>query len=245
MPENQIVDYRSLDAGGRVLRGQLELRGREEGRLEEITGSIPFDSRSHEIFGFFEIVRRGAFRSTLERGDDVVALVNHNVDARLARRSAGTLDLAEEEARLAWSIDTPDTATGRDTVEEIRRGDLNGSSFAFNVRSQRWSELDGVNLRELLEVDLLDVGPATFPSYGGSTAQLRSLFSGAEFAGLPAALVRFEQRADGLEPRGDDRDLVRRAIDRLEGVLRGDVNSDYAGEIDLLRRKLQLAELGG
>ena len=62
----------------------------------------------------------------------------------------------------------------------ISRGDMDGMSFCFYVSedNQRWSERDGVNVREILKVDkVIEVSAVNFPAYGGTNIDSRSLDS--------------------------------------------------------------------
>jgi len=110
-----------------------------------------------------------------ERGD-VRALFNHDPSHLLGRLTAGTLKLSVDQRGLKYEIDMPDTSTGRDVSASIQRGDLTGSSFGFVVRKggQRFATQDRNEIRELNNVELLDVGPVTFPAYDGSSVGMRS-----------------------------------------------------------------------
>ena len=62
-----------------------------------------------------------------------------------------------------------------DAVELIRRGDIDGASFAFVAVGEKWSTLpDGKALREILDVDLYDIAPATYPAYSTTSASMRT-----------------------------------------------------------------------
>ena len=86
--------------------------------------------RLGEIFA--ERIERGAFDKTLERGD-VAALFSHRHDQVLGHTQSGTLRLSIDDRGLKYEIDPPDTQLGRDVVTSIRRGDIRGSSFGFDV----------------------------------------------------------------------------------------------------------------
>lgn len=132
--------------------------------------------------GFFrEVIRAGAFARTLREGADVRALVDHDSSKILGRRSAGTLHVQEDKRGLFIEIAPPNTATGRDTVESIHRGDITGMSFGFVAKEERWSDRNKPQpLRELLDVDIDDVSVATFPAYVNTDVALRSLNAGKE-----------------------------------------------------------------
>ncbi len=129
--------------------------------------------------GCVERIMPGAFAEAIESGD-VAGLRNHNAESLLGRTSAPTptLRLSEDRIGLRYEIDPPDTVCGRETVTLIERGDLQGSSFAFKIIDERWKEemIGGVTIqvREVLKVELFDVGPVTFPAYKSASAGIGS-----------------------------------------------------------------------
>ena len=65
------------------------------------------------------------------------------------------------------------TTLGVDMVEEIRRGDLSGASFQFIAKKDRWTKgRDGLPLRDVLDVDLLQASLVAFPGYPTTTAEV-------------------------------------------------------------------------
>jgi len=165
----------------RILSGDdMELRvvDSKDGKPPHIHGyAARFNRESVDLGGFVEQIRPGAFTKAAEKSD-VRALKNHNADLVLGRTTAKTLKLAENSRGLKFDIAAPDTTTGRDTVEEIRRGDITGCSFSFMLADggDEWTEKNGVVMRTILEVDeLFDVGPVTFPAYPDTSVAVRSL----------------------------------------------------------------------
>lgn len=125
----------------------------------------------------YERIMPGAFDRAVAE-DDVRALVNHDSSQIVGRKSAGTLRLSTDSRGLKYEIDLPDTTVGRDIAESVKRGDITGSSFGFMVDEQAWRSLpDGREIRELVALRLLDVGPVTFPAYEASSVAVRSLGS--------------------------------------------------------------------
>jgi HK97 family phage prohead protease len=121
-----------------------------------------------------ERIKPGAFDRMLDQGDDVVALFNHDKSMVLGRRSAGTLTLEVDDTGLRFSVVPPENQVGQMVLENVRRGDVQGSSFTFMPRQQRTlSRKHSANVRELIDVDVLDVGPVTFPAYQATTADVR------------------------------------------------------------------------
>jgi HK97 family phage prohead protease len=135
-----------------------------------------FNSNSEDLGGFVERIKPGAFSKAL-KDSDIRALKNHDPNLLLGRNKAGTMRIDENKVGLRFEVDVPNTATGRDTVEEIRRGDITGCSFAFTIKSDAWEENDdGPWIRTINEVkQLFDVGPVVYPAYPDTTVAARSL----------------------------------------------------------------------
>lgn len=155
---------------------ELRVVDGEGGKPTRIEGyAAVFDAMSDDLGGFREIVKPGAFRESLNRGDDVPVLIDHEPSKIIGRRSADTLKVWETRKGLKVEIKPPDTQAGRDIVISIRRGDVHGMSFRFRAISDRWGMEEEEEIRELLKVDLLDVSIVTFPAYPQTEASLRSL----------------------------------------------------------------------
>jgi hypothetical protein len=80
---------------------------------------------------------------------------------------------------LRFEADTdPATSVGRDVPAMIGRGDVDGCSFSFNVRSASWRDEYDANgnyvqsYRTIEDVDLYDVGPVTFPAYTATSVDV-------------------------------------------------------------------------
>lgn len=154
----------------------IELREVEGDGGPVISGyAAVFDKMSVDFGGFRETIAPGAFTETLKSGNDVRSLVNHDSNQRLGRTSNGTVRISEDKRGLLFDIDPPNTTIGRDTVEDIRTGNLDGMSFMFRTIDDKWETKDGSELRTLLKVELLEGGPVAFPAYPDTTVALRSL----------------------------------------------------------------------
>lgn len=134
-----------------------------------------FDQLSEDLGGFRERIAPGAFAKSIQSGD-VRALWNHDANIVLGRNKAGTLRLSEDSAGLAFELDAPDTQLVRDMVmAPIARGDVNQCSFGFYTIADKWAKLDGEWVRTLLECDVFDVSPCTYPAYQQTDVAVRSL----------------------------------------------------------------------
>lgn len=154
--------------------GALELRAADDKGVRTITGHAAVFDVWTEIWGFEERVAPGAFTKSLKE-DDIRGLFNHNPDHVLGRNVAKTLRMTEDKVGLAFEIDLPDTQTARDLVTLIQRGDVTGCSFGFMTRKVEWDESGKVPRRSILDAQLFDVGPVTFPAYPETDVEARSL----------------------------------------------------------------------
>lgn len=140
-------------------------------------GSV-FNSRSEPLWGFREIIKPGAFDDVLT--NDVRGLFNHDPNFILGRSTSGTLTLSVDERGLQYNITAPDTQTIRDLViAPMMRGDINQSSFAFQVArdGDNWYEdEEGIVIREISKFSrLYDVSPVTYPAYQDADSGVRSM----------------------------------------------------------------------
>lgn len=144
---------------------------RKDGESPRIVGhAAVFNSPTEigsKLWGWKERVSPGAFKESI-RVDDIRGLFNHDPNLILGRNVSGTMELAEDEKGLLYEIDPPDTQPARDLLASIDRGDISGSSFAFEVQEQKWTITDDPEKwdeRELVTIKLWDVSPVTFPAY--------------------------------------------------------------------------------
>lgn len=158
--------------------GSLERRAAEDDapKGKRIEGYAAVFDTWASIGGWWdERIAEGAFKNTLER-DDIRALFNHDSNFVIGRKSAGTLRLEEDTKGLFFSADPPDTQWARDLVTSISRGDISQCSFGFFVKRQEWDDSDPKNpKRTVLEVELLEVSPVTFPAFESTDVGVRGL----------------------------------------------------------------------
>ncbi len=108
-------------------------------------------------------------------GIDCVALFNHDSSLILGRTPT-TLQLSLSKRGLEYEIIPNDTTTSKDLQENIRLGNVRGSSFAMYVEPDgvEWTQENGNDVRNIRKVSILaDVSPVTRPAYSGSSVGLR------------------------------------------------------------------------
>ena len=171
-----------MDLRRRIAQRDVTVRAKEDGS-STVTGYAAVFYREGEPgteyrIGkhFVERIDRDAFSSALDREDDVRALFNHDSNQVLGRTKAGTLRQSVDPTGLRYDIDMPTTQTGQDVAESIRRGDVTGSSFAFEILEETRSEKpeEDLVIYNIRDVRLYDVGPVTFPAYEATSTELRS-----------------------------------------------------------------------
>lgn len=212
----------------------LEVRVSKEGEPPKIEGYAAIFNQPSEViadfFGTFrEYVAEGAFTKTLKDGADVRALLNHDPNFVLGRSKAGTLRLWEDSRGLGYEVTPPDTQWARDLIATMRRGDIDQSSFGFRTIKDRWAVgADEVDERWLLEAQLFDVSPVTYPAYPQTSSDVRSLLTA---AGIDEPAIRVIERARrGLPLSDSEQTHLRAVIERLSAWLpvAAPVDSDHA-----------------
>lgn len=171
-----------------------------DGVPTKITGhAARFNSMSEDLGGFREQIEPGAFAKSILTAD-VRALWNHDDNIVLGRNKSGTLRLSEDVEGLLFEVDMPDTQLVRDMVAgPISRGDVSQCSFGFYTIADRWDKRDGEWIRTLLEAELTDVSPVTYPAYRQTDVAVRSMQAAIALQVPPEALWR--------------NDLMRRMLD--------------------------------
>lgn len=210
----------------RSLADDVELR-EDDGQPARIVGHIVYSRWSQDLGGFVERVMPGAFTKTLLEGD-IRSLFNHDANFVLGRKKADTLTFTDQAASLRYEATPPATTTISDLViAPIRRGDVTGSSFSFRTIRDEWRDPDskdnrhasqGLWERDLLEAQLFDAGPVTFPAYVQSDSAVRSIFEGAgvDFSLVAGAIIRADR---GVPLTEADIELITGSIDALRSYL--------------------------
>ena len=179
----------------------LQVREDENGQQSrEVNGrAIVFGVRSVNLTPWsstrvvYEVLEPGCITQELLNRSDVVYCLNHNsnvtnVLGRFRNTPKDTLKLELRADGVYNSCDLPNTNNANDTLELIKRGDINGQSFAFEddyedtengVSLERTNEVkDGkeVWIRHVKRITALyDVSVVTHPAYEQTSVGLREL----------------------------------------------------------------------
>lgn len=152
----------------RTFDAHLEVRATDTENTVNVRGyAAVFDTVSHG-----EYVARSAFNKTLNDGDDVRLMVNHD-GVPLARTASGTLTLDVDDTGLKIDADL-DLSNPRvaELTSAMSRGDLDQMSFAFKPVRSPMEDRNGQRVRALKEVKLIDVSLVTFPWYEATSAEV-------------------------------------------------------------------------
>jgi HK97 family phage prohead protease len=187
MPAAPSARPTGLETSERRFVRVTELRVVGEGQKRTIEGTAAVYNQETMIgrapWGFREVVRPGAFTTALK--SDVRCLFNHDPNVVLGRTKSGTMELRDTGTGLKFVCTPPDSQAARDVMASIDRGDVDGCSFGFRTLKDRWTfaNKDGeTDLRELLEAELFDVGPVTYPAYEQTDVGVRSIDASREEA---------------------------------------------------------------
>lgn len=152
------TEIRAMDSGD----GELRIAGYAAQFNKEATG-----------LSFREMIAPGAFKRTLQSGEPVYLLVNHDTNGiPLASTAGGTLSLTEDEVGLRMEADLdPANPKAQELFSAISRGDIAKMSFAFTVAKDGSTRQDG--LRTLNDVNLFEVSAVTWPAYNDTALGLR------------------------------------------------------------------------
>lgn len=138
-------------------------------------------------WGFLEQVASSAFDKTLKEGDARM-LVDHDTALLVSRVSAGDLRLSTDKVGLATDSDLDqELSYVRDLTRNLETKRITGMSFGFRTIKDDWQTEQveatdqkgnpmsvNVDVRTLLEVQLMEVSAVTFPAYEETDAGLRS-----------------------------------------------------------------------
>lgn len=159
----------------RCIAEPVTLREAEESRTVEGYAAV-FD-RSSDRLDFEEVIERNAFDGVIEKSD-VMALLNHDIRRGLLARSIngkGTLTLTVDAKGLRYSFEAPKFAAGDELVENVRRGDVQESSFAFTVEKDTWEKKDDGTWKRTIHkiARLYDVSPVYNAAYSQTSVYMR------------------------------------------------------------------------
>lgn len=178
----------------------FKAEARADGNKKGVTGHAAVFNRMTNIGGWFnEIIEPGAFDGT--DLTDVLFFVNHNmmkIPLARSRRNNGnsTMTLGVDDIGLAVDadFDTENNSEAKSLHSAISRGDIDGMSFTFRIKEDKWENLDSdMPTRRILKIaKVFEVSAVNMPAYTDTDISAR------DHAALDSARQALE-RAQKLE----------------------------------------------
>ena len=151
---------------------KIEIRGKDRALISGYVNAVERRSKVLRYPGeppFREIVKAGTFDRALRRGGKVEMRLDHG---RTLCDTQSVLELREDNVGLYASAEVTD----EETVEAAKSGHLTGWSFGFRcLHENKQIDSDGVELRELDDIELLEVSILSkkTPAYIATSVEVR------------------------------------------------------------------------
>lgn len=164
-----------MDEKREIRNTSYQVTTEEESRTVE--GYALLFGVSSDGLSFEEEIQRGALDGVLEKSD-VFALLDHNKSRGVLARSKngnGSLTLSVDSKGLKYRFEAPKTVLGDELLENIRRGEIDQSSFCFTVEEEKWEKKsDGTWKRTIGKLsELYDVSPVYNAAYSRTSVYTR------------------------------------------------------------------------
>lgn len=168
---------------------QVELRADENGETGHIQGYAILFNQETVIHDWWGDYREVISPTALANADlsDVRLFINHdNRNFTLARskNGNGTMTFRIDETGL-WidaTLDLRDNYVSKTLYSAVSRGDMDGFSFAFRIRSHEWTDVSNEEARQgklplntITDISIVhEVSVVNFPAYKQTEAMARS-----------------------------------------------------------------------
>lgn len=157
----------------------FQVTANEEDEKRTVEGYALLFGVSSDNLGFEEVIERGALDGVLGKSD-VFALLNHDRSKGIlarAKNGSGSLSLEVDTKGLKYRFEAPKTALGNELLENLRRGEIDQSSFAFTVADggEKWErQKNGVWKRTISKFErIYDVSPVYNAAYSKTSVYMR------------------------------------------------------------------------
>jgi len=147
-----------------------------------VEGHAAVFGQSYDMYGCWkETIARGAFDNT--DFSDVLFSINHDLSkiplARSRNNNANsTLQLQVDSDGLSTraALDTENNSDAKSLYSAIQRGDMNGMSYIFSVRTDEWTGLDtDMPSRSITDIaKVYEVSAVSMPANPGTDINARS-----------------------------------------------------------------------
>lgn len=174
----------------------------EENVIEGVPIVFDKSTRIADFFGEFdEVIDRHA----LDKADlkDVALFVNHDMNKiALARTKNGhgtmSLDIQEDGLHIKATLDVENNSEARALYSAVKRGDMDGMSFAFRIKSQEWLNIDAdVPTRKITEISAVhEVSVVNYPAYPQTSVSARNKNEETSYSPLEEARKAHKKEID-------------------------------------------------
>lgn len=174
-PPREGLEVRYITA--QSARLQMEIRAGEK-RPRVVGMPIVFDVWSLDLGGFQERIRREAVEFSFAERTDRHLFIDHDASKVMGRTLSGTLRDEITDAGVRIENDPPDRTDAADVLESIRRGDIDGMSFAFRVPpdGDEWEYAEtGPWFRTIRKMVVSEYSIVARPAYPQTDVALRRL----------------------------------------------------------------------
>lgn len=191
----------------------------ERGVIEGVPIVFNQDARIMDWAGeFIERIDPRAFDNTDMK--DVRLFVNHDLSGMTLARSKngkGTMsfEIKEDGVHMKAMLDVDNNSEAKALYSAIQRGDMDGMSFGFRIRGDRWDDLESdLPIRTITDISIVhEVSVVNFPAYPQTSINARSSQE-SEFS--PLAEARKKHTEETVENR--EKELLE--IERLKNINR-------------------------
>lgn len=149
---------------------------------------------------------------------DVRLFVNHDINKiTLARSRKGNdnstmnFTIDGEGLHIKAKLDTENNSEARALHSAVRRGDMDGMSFMFRIKSDEWRDIDSdVPTRLVKEISIVhEVSVVNFPAYPQTSVNARSNSQESETSPLEEARKAFSQESDRRKKEALELEMTR------------------------------------
>lgn len=150
----------------------------DEGKIEG--HAAVFNKRTNIAGMFEEVIEPGAFDGC--DFDDVLLFVNHNQDkiplARSRRNNGNStmqISIDEKGLLIKANLDVENNQESKSLYSAVKRNDIDGMSFAFRIKEQKWEGLDtNLPLRRIQKIAKVnEVSAVNMPAYSDTDISAR------------------------------------------------------------------------
>nr|WP_315022902.1 HK97 family phage prohead protease [uncultured Aminipila sp.] len=157
--------------------------------------------------GYFEeVIESGAFDECDFR--DVLFFINHNTEkitlARSRRNNPNStmqLEVNNMGLHIRANLDTEENYEAKALISAIKRGDIDGMSFMFRIKEQKWENLDtDLPLRRITKIaKVIEVSAVNFPAYDETSISARgNALDSDDLEALDRAKADFNSKLDSF-----------------------------------------------